>query len=56
MLDKLFKRKTEDETEVSSSKTCKRCGAEIAYDELKKNRMICPSCSAYFRVNAAELI
>lgn len=56
MLDKLFKRKTEDETEVLSSKTCKRCGAEIAYDELKKNRMICPGCGAYFRMNASERI
>ena len=32
--------------------TCKKCGSEASYRELKKNHMICKNCGAYFRMNA----
>ena len=36
--------------------TCKKCGSEASYRELKKNHMICKNCGAYFRMNAHDRI
>ena len=36
--------------------TCKKCGSEASYRELKKNHMICTNCGAYFRMNAHDRI
>lgn len=36
--------------------TCKKCGSEASYRELKKNHMICKDCGAYFRMNAHDRI
>lgn len=36
--------------------TCKKCGSEASYKELKKNHMICKQCGAYFRMNAHDRI
>ena len=37
-------------------RTCKQCGTTTAYEELRKNHMICPSCGAYYRMHAWERI
>lgn len=50
MFGKLFKKA------VQNTKTCKACGAETSSDKLKENNMICPSCGAYFRMNAHDRI
>lgn len=42
--------------EAFITKTCKKCGRETRYGELKKNNMICPECGKYFRMNPAERI
>lgn len=36
--------------------TCKKCGSEASYRELKKNHMICKNCGAYFRMNAHDRV
>ena len=39
---------------VPETKTCKKCGAEHSYSDLKENFMICPSCGTYMRMSASE--
>lgn len=50
MFGKFFK------STADSTKTCKACGTETKYDKLKDSGMICPSCGAYFRMNARERV
>lgn len=42
------------EDNAVKTKVCKKCGAEIPYEQLKDNYMICPSCGAYMRMGARE--
>ena len=35
---------------------CKKCGAELAMDVLRKHKKICPCCGYYFRMTARERI
>ncbi len=41
---------------IGKTKKCRGCGEEIKYSVLKNNKMICPKCQKYFRMNPKERI
>lgn len=55
MLDKILKFKS-GAGETAELKACKSCGKNISALDLRKNKMICPECGAYFRMNSSQRI
>lgn len=41
---------------LPESKTCKQCGKEFKYADVRDNYMICPECGFYMRMGARERI